>query len=104
MRKPILWYEMPGCPRMKLEPSEVRVCPMDHDTVIIKKINGETFEALVPTHTLGENRDSVPIFYASKVGEKIVLYLPTSNEGRPTWAIPERDLDGLLVEEPNDRL
>ena len=101
MRQPIFWYEVPGCPRIKLEPSEVRVSLMGHDTVIVKEINGETFRALVPTHTLSENHDSVPIFYANKVGEKIVLYLPTSNEGRPTWAIPESELAPLLVEAQN---
>lgn len=100
MRRPIFWYHEPGCPRIKLEPSEVRVSAMGHDTVIIKEINGETFEALVPTHTLGENHDSVPIFYAGKTDEKIILYLPTSNEGRPTWAIRESELQSLLVEQP----
>ena len=90
MRKPIFWYHEPGCPRIKLEPSEVRVTPMGHDTVIVKEINGETFEALVPTHTLGENRDSVPIFYAGKFGDEFLLYLPTSNEGRPNLVNPRK--------------
>ena len=102
MRQPIFWYEVPGCPRIKLEPKEVRISPMGHDAVIVKKVNGESFRALVPTHTLGENHDSVPIFYADKVDEKIILYLPTSNEGRPTWAIPESQLPFLLVEASDD--
>ena len=97
MKQYMFWYQAPGCPRIKLEPSEVRVTPMGHDTVIVKEINGEKYQALVPTHTLSENHDSVPIFYADKVGDTIVLYLPTSNEGRPTWAIPESELAPLLV-------
>lgn len=101
MRKPNFWYQEPGCPRIKLEPSEVRIAPMDHDAVIVKEINGEIFQALVPTHTLGENRDSVPIFYAGKFGDEFLLYLPTSNEGRPTWSIPESELASLLVDTSN---
>ena len=101
MRKPNFWYQEPRCPRIKLEPSEVRIAPMDHDAVIVKEINGGIFQALVPTHTLGENCDSVPIFYAGKFGDEFLLHLPTGNEGRPTWSIPESELASLLVDTSN---
>ena len=98
IRRPMFWYDMPGHLRIKLEPDEVRISPMGHDAIIEKKLNSKTLKALVPTHTLGENYGWVPADYAGKNGENAILYLPTSNEGRPTWVIPESDLESMLME------
>lgn len=91
------WYEGPGFVKIKLEPSEVREIPHMHDVVLVKEINGITFEALVPIHTLGENNSWVPAEYAGKVSGKVVFYLPTSNHGRPTWRVPEEAVEKILV-------
>ena len=93
---PKLWYHQPGHLRIKLQPSEVEISPMGHDAVIIKEINGNRLEALVPTHTLGVENGSVPVAYAGRNGEYVVLHLPTSNEGRATWEIRETDLEFIL--------
>lgn len=92
------WYEEPGHLRIKLEPDEVRISPMGHDAVIVKQVNGKRLRALVPTHTLGENRESVPVDYAGTSRGNAIFYLPTSNEGRPTWVIPENELASILIE------
>ena len=84
--------------RIRLEPNEVNRIPRMHDAVIIKEINGLTFEALVPVHTLGQNDGWVPAQYAGRIDGKVVFYLPTSNEGRPTWMIPETALADLLLD------
>ena len=94
---PDLWYYRPGHLKIKLLPGEVSISPMGHDAAITKYIGGERFDGLVPTHTLGENQSSVPAAYAGKTDGKVILYLPTSNEGRPTWVIPEKELDAILV-------
>ena len=68
--RPNLWYYRDDCLKMALEPGEAEISPMGHDTVIVKEIGGQRFDA---------------------------LHLPTSNEGRPTWVIPEQYLEPLLV-------
>lgn len=96
-RKPDNWYNRPGHLRIALNPGEAELSFFDHDTIIVKEIGGETFEAMVPTHTMGENLSSVPVAYAGKVDDRVILYLPVSNEGRPTWVFPEKYLKDLLV-------
>ena len=96
-----LWYERPGNMKIALQPGEAKISPMGHDTVIIKKIGGETFRALVPTHTLDENLSSVPVAYAGHDGDRVILYLPISNEGRPTWTFPEKYLADILTDRGN---
>ena len=91
------WYNEPGCLRLKLEPDEIDREWFDHDTVIIKKINGKHFRALVPTHTLSDKKDSVPVQLAGKSGDNVILYFPVSNEGRQTWVITENELDKIKV-------
>ena len=91
------WYKDPGCLRIKVEPDEIGKEWFDHDTVIIKQINGEYFRALVPTHTLSDKKDSVPVQLAGKAGDNVILYFPVSNEGRPTWIIPESELAKITV-------
>ena len=94
-----LWYRRPGHMRMALQPGEAKITPMSHDTFIIKEIGGERFDALVPTHTMGENLSSVPVAIAGIADDLVTLYLPTSNEGRPTWVFPQKYLVDLLVKE-----
>ena len=95
---PYLWYHRPDCLKMKLQPGEAEITPMGHDTFIVKEIGGQRFDALVPTHTMGENLTTVPVAYAGDTGDgRVVLHLPTSNEGRPTWVIPEQYLESILA-------
>lgn len=91
------WYKDPGCLRIKLEPDEIGMEWFDHDTVILKRIMGQVFRALVPTHTLSEKKDSVPVYLAGRSGGNVILYFPVSNEGRPTWVIPESELGKITV-------
>ena len=95
--RPSFWHGSPNQLRIKLEPNEVRISPMGHDAIIVKQVNGKTLKALVPTHTLGENHGSVPAQWAGRSGNNIILYLPTSNEGRPTWVIPESELESISL-------
>ena len=97
--RPELWYERPGHLRMALHPGEAILSFFDHDTIITKEIGGEIFDAMVPTHTMGENFSSVPIGIANIADDMVVLHLPTSNDGRPTWIFPLKYLDDLLVKE-----
>ena len=96
--RPDLWYHRPGHLKIELKEGEAQVTAFGHDTVIIKVIKGKRFQALVPTASLGEGMTYVPAAYAGKIDDKIILYLPTSNDGRPTWEIDESDLKGILVD------
>lgn len=91
------WYEGPGYYKIKLEPSEVKRMSNYPEVVLIKEINGLTFSAIVPSHTLGENDSWVPAEYAGMIGDKAVFYLPTGNDGRPTWRVPKELLDQMLL-------
>ena len=95
--KPNLWYHQPGHLRIKLEPGEAELSPMGHDVRITKLVNGQRLRALVPTHSLDAEMSYVPAAYAGEQGDNVVLFLPTSNEGRPTWIISKKDLDAILV-------
>ena len=96
--RPDLWYYRPGHLKIELKEGEAQVTALGNDTEIIKVINGDRFQALVPTASLGEGMSYVPAAYAGKVGDKVMLYLPTSNDGRPTWEISESDLKNILVD------
>ena len=95
--QPDVWYQQPCHLKIALQPGESKISVFEHDTIITKNIGGETFEALVPTHTVGENPSFAPAAYAGKTGDRVILYLPTSNDGRPTWVFPEEYLDEILV-------
>ena len=95
---PSPWAAGPGQVRIRLEPAEVNRIPRMNEAVIVKEIAGLTFEAPVPAHTLDKNDGWVPAQYAGRIDGKVVFYLPTSNEGRPTWLIPEEALAGLLLD------
>ena len=95
--RPSFWRGAQAQLRIKLEPNEVRISPLGNDAVIVKKVNGKILRALVPTHTLGKDHSSVPARRAGKSGNNVILHLPTSNEGRPTWVIPESELESIMV-------
>ena len=95
--KPDLWYRQPGHLKIELKQGEVEVTPLGNDAEIIKVINGGRFQALVPTASLGVDMSYVPATIAGRVGDKVILFLPTSNDGRPTWEINESDLENILV-------
>ena len=96
--KPDLWYHRSGHLKIELKEGEVKITPFEYDAEIIKTINGTRYQALVPTASLGEGMSYVPAAYAGKAGDKVILYLPTSNDGRPTWEIDESDLQKILVD------
>ena len=91
------WYKEPGCLRIKVEPHEIRKHWFDHDTLIVKEIEGKEWSALIPTHTLSENRDSAPVILAGRKENDVILYFPVSNEGRDVWCIPEAEFDKIRV-------
>ena len=94
----IEWDESPTPIRISLEPGDARLSPWgDHDTVIIRKIGDKQFDALVPTWSVAEDRSSVAAVKAGHIGEKILVYLATSNEGRPTWVLTPAEFDQLLA-------
>ena len=100
-QRPIFWYELPGHLHIMLQPNEISVSPMGHDTVIRKEVDGQLLKALVPTHTVqdyGNDGKYVPANVAGKKDDKVILHLPTSNEGRPTWVVREDLLKEMLVE------
>ena len=98
--RPLFWYEQPGHIHIKLFPGEVSISPMGHDTVIKKEVDGQVLKALVPTHTVqdfAEGCKYVPAQVAGKKNNVVILYLPTSNEGRPTWAVREDLIEEITV-------
>ncbi len=98
-QRPVFWYERPGHLHIKLSPDEVTVSPMGHDTIIRKEVAGKFLKALVPTHTIGDcdGYKYVPVSVAGRKGDQLILHLPTSNEGRPTWLVGESTLQQILV-------
>ncbi len=95
--KPDLWYRQPGHLKIELKRGEVQITPLGNDAEIIKVINGNRFQALVPTTSLGEDMRYVPAMIAGRTEDKVILFLPTSNDGRPTWEINKADLESILV-------
>ncbi len=103
-RQPMFWYEMPGHIHIRLLPEEVIVSPMGHDTDLRKKVGDKLLKALVPTHTVhdcGDGTKYVPANIAGKKDDLLILHLPTSNDGRPTWVVQEDQLKEILVDPHN---
>ncbi len=94
----IKFDETPTQIKIKLEPEQVSISPLGNDAFIIINIGGQRFDALVPTHTLGLGYRYVPAARMGTIGEKVLLYFPVSNEGRPTWEISEEDLNQVLLD------
>ena len=95
--KSTIWYETPTLIKIGLKSEQVRVSPLGNDAVIIVEIRGTRFEALVPTAALGEGHRFVPAAKVGRNGENEIIFLPTSNEGRPVWEIREEDLEEILM-------
>ena len=77
---------------ISLEPGDARLSPWgDHDTVIIRKIGDKQFDALVPTWSVAEDRSYVMAARVGRAQGKIVVYLATSNEGRPAWRLTDAE-------------
>ena len=95
--KSTTWYATPTPIKIGLQPEQVRVSPLGNDAVIIVEIRGTRFEAVVPTATLGEYHRFVPAAKVGRNGKNEIIFLPTSNEGRPVWEISEEDLEEILA-------
>lgn len=83
--------------KIGLKPDEIRVTSLGHDAVITPVIGGTRFEAMVPTMSLGEGRRFVPAEQIGRIGNKLILVLPPSNDGTPIWHVREEDLSEVLV-------
>ena len=92
-----IYYEKPIDITIALDPGQVTLHPLGHDAFIVMNINGQRYDALVPTWTLGEGHRTVPALRAGRSGDREIVYFPISNEGRPTWVIPISDLETVLV-------
>lgn len=93
----IRWYDKPEQIKIALRPNEAKLHPLGHDVFIIKYIDGQRFDALVPTWTMSDNLESVPAAAVGEVDDKVILYFPVSNEGRPCWEITKQQLDAIKV-------
>ena len=60
-------------------------------------MDGLTLEAIVPSHTKGENGSYIPAEYAGSASGNAMSYLPVGNDGRPAWKIPEAVLPRILL-------
>jgi hypothetical protein len=95
----IEWDTEPTLVKIALEPHHIRgYYFFESDIVIVREIGGERFEAVVPTATLGVGNSYVPAARVGKVNGKILLYLPTGNDGRPAWRVDEDALNEVLVD------
>ena len=83
--------------KIRLKPEQVRVTPLGNDAVILVDIGGETFQALVPTLSLGEDQSFVPAEQVGRIGDKLIMVLPPSNDGTPIWHVREEDLTEVLL-------
>ncbi len=85
--------------KIVVKPENIYVTEMDHDSVITVKIGGEQFQAMVPTHSLYEEDGVrfVPAEQIGRIGDKLILVLPPSNDGTPCWHVREEDLAKVLV-------
>ena len=88
----IEWFEHPQQIRIKLSPEHVKPMPLGHDTFIVLQIGGRQFDALIPSSTLEEDNKFAPAIIVGKKANKMILYFPVSNEGRPTWELSEEEL------------
>ena len=89
----IEWFETPEKIRVKLSPEHVKPMPLGHDTFIVMQIGGRQYDALIPSSTLEDDNKYAPAVLVGKNGDRVILYFPVSNEGRPTWELSEAELD-----------
>lgn len=93
----IYWYDKPEQIRIALQPNEAKLHPLGHDVFIIKYIDGQRFDALVPTWTMGENLASVPAAAMGEVDDKVILHFPVRNEGQPRWDLTKQQLAAIKI-------
>jgi hypothetical protein len=91
------WYDEPEPIRIGLQPNEAKPTPLGNGVFIIKHIDGQHFDALVPSWKVSDNLESVPAAVVGEVGGKVILYFPVSNEGRPRWDITKQQLEAIKV-------
>lgn len=90
--------------KIGLKPEQIRITMLGHDAVIRVDIGENEFEAMVPTSTLhpapsrGEGYKFVPAEQIGRVGDKLIIVLPPSNDGTPIWHVREEDLEKVLIE------
>ena len=93
----VRWYDEPEQIKIALHPNEAKLHPLGNDVFIIKYIDGQRFDALVPTWTLDDDLASVPAAAVGEVDDKVILYFPVSNEGRPRWDLTRRQLAAVKI-------
>ena len=67
-----------------------------HDVEIVKKTAEGTRSAVVPSHTLSGKRDSVPVRYAGKHGDKTWVEFPVGNEGITRWSMSDEEAEEIF--------
>ena len=93
----VRWYDESEPIRIVLQPDEAKPTPLGNDVFIIKHIDGQRFDALVPSWTVSDNLESVSAAVVGEAGGKVILYFPVSNEGRPRWDITRQQLEAIKV-------
>ena len=93
----IEWDDQHTLRKIGLRPEQVKPTVLGHDTVIKVEIGGSVFQALVPTKSLGKDQRFVPAEQVGRIGDKLIIVLPPSNDGTPIWHVREDDLDEVLV-------
>lgn len=101
----IVWDEKHTVRKIGLKPEQIHVLrpPQDYDTIIKINIGGESFEAMVPTSAMypvpshGAGHKFVPAEQVGRLGDKLIIVLPPSNDGTPIWHVREEDLAAVLV-------
>lgn len=93
----VRWYDEPEQIKIGLQPNEAKLHPLGNDVFIIKYIDGQRFDALVPTWTMGDDLASVPAAAVGEVDDKVILYFPVSNEGRPRWDLTRQQLADIKI-------
>ena len=76
-------------------PDEAKLTPLGNDVFIVKHIDGQRFDAMVPSWTVGSGYTPVPAAVVGEVDDKVILYFPVSNEGRPRWDITRQQLEAI---------
>ena len=95
----IQWWDPPKKVMIKLETAQIIPAPLvidTYDTYIVMEFGGRRFDALIPTDTIVDNKYA-PATLAGKNGDKIIVYFPVSNEGRPTWLLTEAELESITA-------
>ena len=93
----VRWYDEPEDIKIGLKTNEAKITPLGNDVFIIKHIDGQRFDALVPSWTVSEDYTSVPAAIVGEAEGKLILYFPISNEGRPRWDLTKEQLEAIKI-------